>query len=70
MSDAFITRQRVAVEMVYRNEASIWQSLRDTAAHAAVSMRVFENLQSVPVAGKEKTRPASLHDLSLIRDVA
>jgi hypothetical protein len=29
----------------------------------------FDLLQSVPVAGREKTLPATLHDTSLIQDV-
>lgn len=58
------------IPLHHRNEAQTWKALAKTALQAAVRSDVWTRLESMPVAGKEKTRCASSHDMTLIRDVA
>lgn len=69
MSDTELVAQLRKVEFVYRNEALIWEALRVTAQGAG-KKATFKSLESVPYAAREKSMPASLHDVSLIQDVA
>jgi len=65
MDNAELVRQREAATLVYRNERLVWRMLRETALRA-----LYADLQSLPFTAKEKSFPATLHDASLIKDVA